>query len=121
MRSLSSRVLRWPDASSVVHAARKWACELGRSRQDVLKAGCFGSLARGNWCFGSDLDMVLVLTESALPFIDRASGFDTTTLPVPTDILVYTQAEWEALSTDSGPFWRRILDEVMWLYERDTV
>jgi predicted nucleotidyltransferase len=48
VRSLSSSVLRWPDAQTVDHAVREWAQKVVRHREDVLRIGYFGSYARGD-------------------------------------------------------------------------
>ena len=39
-------------------------------------------------------------------------------IPVPSDILVYTSAEWNALPPDSR-FARTLRQETVWVYERD--
>lgn len=51
---------------------------------------------------GSDLDVVLIVSESDLPFEGRASKWDLTVLPVPVDVLVYTQGEWERMTQQLG-------------------
>jgi predicted nucleotidyltransferase len=69
---------------------------------DVVAVGWFGSYPAGNWGVGSDLDLVVVLEAAREPFERRAVRFDTTTLPVPADLLVYTRAEWERLGQRTG-------------------
>jgi hypothetical protein len=51
---------------------------------------------------GSDIDLIALLRESDEPFHTRASAFDTTVLPVPADLLVYTLQEWNALIDQPG-------------------
>ncbi|MGH7673071.1 MAG: nucleotidyltransferase domain-containing protein [Gemmatimonadales bacterium] len=63
----------------------------------MVAAGYFGSAVRGGFGVGSDLDLVLVVTESPEPFERRAAGWDTTGLPVPADLLAYTREEWRGL------------------------
>ena len=88
-----------------------------RARTDVVRVGYFGSYARGDWGVGSDVDLVVVVERSDKPFESRAVGWGTLDLPVPADLIVYTQAEWESLDPD-GRF-RRMLDrEAKWLYCR---
>ena len=100
VRSFSSRVLRWPEAATVTTAFRQWAEEAARRRRDVVRIGYFGSYARGNWGVGSDLDVVIVLEDSALPFERRLVEWDTFALPVPVDLLVYTRAEWRRMERE---------------------
>ncbi|MDI3543191.1 MAG: uncharacterized protein PWP57_795 [Candidatus Atribacteria bacterium] len=45
----------------------------------------------------SDLDIVLVLRRSPYSFWERPRYFDTRSLPVPVDLLVYTEEEFEEL------------------------
>jgi hypothetical protein len=119
VRSLSSSVLKWPDAASVVSALRAWAEALGGQRPEVSRVGYFGSYARGNWGVGSDLDLVIVVDHIAVPFVSRGASWDTTDLPVPTDVLVYTCAEWDRLQQTARPR-PRLLDEIRWIFVRST-
>lgn len=53
---------------------------------------------------------------SQKPFLSRATDFNTSRLPVPSDLLVYTQDEWEAMERSGRCKGRRA--KVRWLYER---
>ena len=110
VRSLRSSVLRWPDAAEVRRALTDWAA-LQMGNPVVAAVGWFGSYARGDWGVGSDLDLVLLVRQSDQPLVRRAAGFDTSALPVPVDLLVYTEAEWAALVQEK----RRFVAEVEWL------
>jgi len=115
VRSLSSRVLKWPDAATVESAVRAWAEVRARGRNDVLRIGYFGSYARGNWGVGSDVDLLILIAASNLPFQVRATGWDATRLPVPADVLVYTIDEWNRLEGNSA-FYDTVMREAIWLY-----
>ena len=117
VRSLSSSVLKWPNSGEVIQTARRWACQVGQKRDDVLRIGCFGSYAKGTWGVGSDLDIVIVVKDTDQPFSIRASQWDTTPLPVPVDVIVYTQREWDSLP-QGGRAAKMFRDETIWLYER---
>ncbi len=116
VRSLSSAVLKWPDRPMVVAAAERWAQGVAVARPAVVAVGHFGSTVRGGFGVGSDLDLVVLLAESAVPFERRASGFDVTRLPVPADLLVYTTAEWDALVRRHPP--EGPLGDVRWMVDR---
>jgi predicted nucleotidyltransferase len=118
VRSLNSRVLRWPNADVVIGAARNWATALGRARKDVIRIGYIGSYARGDWGVGSDLDLVIVTDEANAPFHERALQFDALHLPVPVEMLVYTASEWELLMSKTGRYSTMLKNEARWLYER---
>jgi predicted nucleotidyltransferase len=116
VRSLNSSVLRWVSREEALQAAKAWAERVAQERPEVLRVGCFGSAARGDWGVGSDLDLLVIVAHSDKPFLYRATDFDTTSLPVPADLLVYTQDEWAAMER-SGRC-GRLRAEVRWLYER---
>lgn len=116
VRSSSSSVLRWPDADTVRAALERWARAAAEDPR-VLKVAYFGSYARGDAGVGSDLDLVVVVTESSVPWERRAASWDTTGLPVPADLLVYTRAEWRQRDPDSR-FTRTLDDETEWVFVR---
>jgi len=117
VRSLSSSVLKWPDRQAVDAAVRRWAEEAIRGPQNVLRIGYFGSYARGDWGVGSDLDLVMVVEASEEPFERRSAPWDTSGLPVPADLLVYTRREWEALPHGTRFGWM-LRTETVWVYLR---
>jgi predicted nucleotidyltransferase len=112
VRLLNSSVLKWPDAEKVLAAVRRWAKKVGQQRPDVMQIGYFGSYARGDWGVGSDLDLVIILKSSEKAFDMRSSEWDTGEIPVPTDVLVYTQEEWQARPGFLSP---RLTSEIVWL------
>jgi len=109
VRSLNSSVLRWPDSKMVDRAVRAWAGAIARVRPEVLRIGYFGSYAQGDWGVGSDLDLVVIV---------RGIGWDTGSLPVPTDLLVYTKEEWKALQ-DKGRFSKMLSSDTVWVHTRE--
>ena len=117
VRSLNSSVVKWPDAAIVDHALREWARRTCAARTDVRRVGYFGSYARGDWGVGSDLDVIILVTAARLPFERRAVEWDLTELPVPADVLVYTEEEW-----NRGAGGARLHDAVaregIWVLER---
>jgi len=108
-------VLKWPDARVVDDAVRRWSDQITRQRPDVERIGYFGSYARGDWGVGSDLDVVIVVTHSPLPFERRGAEWDVTGLPVPADVLVYTRREWDALDQQRR-FYRTLGSEAVWVF-----
>lgn len=120
VRSLSSFVLRWPDKQTVDMAVRAWTKGIVEKRKDVLSIGYFGSYARADWGVGSDLDIIIILEGSDLPVERRATEWDTTVLPVPADLLVYTEDEWHEMK-ERGRFYETVMHEAVWVYERDMI
>ena len=114
VRSLRSSVLKWPDRTAVDCAVREWAHAAARGRPEVVRIGYFGSYARGDWGVGSDVDLVVLVDRAEEPFARRAATWDTTRLPVPADLLVYTSEEWEGIRQRG--FGRGIAGGVVWVY-----
>jgi len=83
----------------------------------MIRIGYIGSYARGDWGVGSDVDIVIIVEHSTLPFERRAAQWDVTELPVPADVLVYTLDEWRSLPRQ-GRFYQTVLREAVWVYER---
>ena len=52
------------------------------------------------------------------PFMQRALSWDTSALPVPADVMVYTQAEWVAMARRNSRFYREAARQAVWVYER---
>jgi len=115
VRSLHSSVLKWPDLAAVDEAARRWATEAATKHPGVQRIGYFGSYAKDQWGVGSDLDIVAIVSESELPFEGRSALWDTTPLPVPADILVYTESEWNRPDRRTR-FRHDIEDDTVWVF-----
>jgi hypothetical protein len=113
-------VLKWPDAATVDRAVRFWAEEAGKRRPGLRRLGYFGSYARGDWGVGSDLDLVAIVDQDSDPFERRLLRWDLGALPVPADILVYTEREWQHLETESSRFARMIADVTVWVYASES-
>lgn len=115
VRSSTSSVLVWPDPERVDRAAREWARREALQHPELVRLGYFGSYASGNWGVSSDLDLVAVVRTSAQPFERRALSWNLSPLPVPAEILVYTEDEWSRLQGEGGRLARVFSDETVWL------
>ena len=115
VRSLNSSILKWPDAQTVDQGVRRWAEKVVLNRPDVQRIGYFGSYARGDWGVGSDLDLIIVVERAEQPFERRGAQWDVTDLPVPADVLVYTQEEWQSLNQNRR-FLSSLTHEAIWVY-----
>jgi len=87
------------------------------SKPEILRIGDFGSYARGGAGAGSDLDIISIVTSAAPRTEYRRRGWDTTSLPVPVDLLVYTADEFARLH--SSRFSNGLAHETVWIYVRD--
>ncbi len=64
---------------------------------------------------GSDLNVVVIVEDSNQAFERRSASWDITGLPVPADLLVYTEREWKALDP-ARKFTKMLLRETVWIY-----
>jgi predicted nucleotidyltransferase len=101
-------------------AVRAWIKGIVEKRKDVLSIGYFGSYARADWGVGSDLDIIIILEGSDLPVERRGTEWDTTVLPVPADLLVYTEDELHEMK-ERGRFYKTVMQEAVWVYQRDMI
>lgn len=114
VKSLNSAVLRWPSREEVEKALGDWLAR--HPIPGLLALGYFGSYARGDHGVGSDLDLLLLVESSSLPPWQRSLGLPLEELPVPTEALVYTLAEWRALPQGSPRFAETLRREARWLF-----
>lgn len=117
VRSLSSSVFKWPDLKTVQQAVQAWAGELAQSHPSIVRVGYFGSYARGDWGVASDLDLILIMDRCEQPFWRRSLEIDCARLPVPVDLLIYSQEEWQAMAARGERFYRMVAHEVTWVYD----
>ena len=116
--SSTSSIKRWPSAEAVLGAVSAWARETTEQRPDVLALGYFGSHARGEAGFGSDLDLIAVVRTDNRPSMERSRDWGTEALPVPADLLVFTVREWKLLKAEGGRFVQTLRTEARWLVKR---
>jgi predicted nucleotidyltransferase len=100
----------------VDRAVRLWAVQASKARPLLRRLGYFGSYARGDWGVGSDLDLVAIVATADERFDRRPLSWDLTSLPVPAEILVYTEAQWAAFMASGSRFARALAQEVVWVF-----
>lgn len=119
VRSLSSRIFKWPDRATVEAALREWVAREQPRHPEARRIGLFGSYARGDWGVGSDVDLIAIVDDSlaSAPFTQRALDWDLSGLPVPAELLVYTQSEWAAQENERTRFAQTVAREAVWLFD----
>jgi len=109
------KVFRALDRDTVLAELSRWAARQREVHPELVRAGLFGSYAKGQHAPGSDLDILLLLKKSPEPvWFMRAKDFDTSNLSVGADLFVYTEAE-AARMKDSSAWFRHILSEMLWI------
>ena len=114
-RSSTSYVKRWPTPDAVLAELRRWAAVEAAARPELTALGYFGSHARGDSGFGSDLDLVVIVERSEVPRMERARYWPYERLPVPADLLIYTVEEWNRMRERGDRFARVMDEEVVWM------
>jgi len=115
---LSTVKVTYFDKAAVRRALDDFVRRLAADHPEVETVIVFGSLASGTPVPGSDVDLVVVLTDSDRRFIDRIPTFLPAHFPVPVDVFPYTRAEVERMTREGSPFVKRALREGMTLFER---
>ncbi len=94
-KSFGSVVVYSVDKVAVEEALARFVAAC-REREEILAVVLFGSFARGGFGVGSDVDLLLILRESPLPFLDRIPLYRPVDFPIDVDVFPYTLAELRA-------------------------
>ncbi|MEB3331742.1 MAG: nucleotidyltransferase domain-containing protein [Synechococcaceae cyanobacterium] len=84
---------------------------------DLVAVGVFGSYGRGTAGVGSDLDLLLILRHCDEPIGERLRRWDTGSLPLACDLLVYSLEEWRSLPQWNPRLAKALLNDTRWLGE----
>jgi len=95
--SISAEV-RFLDRQEVLADLRR-AAAARRACPGIRRIFLIGSLARGNWTAASDADLLVVVAREFSDLLER-SRYQIHSAVIPTDTLVYSQAEFEVLTAD---------------------
>jgi predicted nucleotidyltransferase len=115
---LTTATFRWPRRSEVFEAARRWALLAAAQNAPIKRIGVIGSFADGRFGVGSDLDLIVLLDGCDEPFGSRLPNLDDRGLPVPADILIYTEAELAAMRGQGRRLAKLIEESAEWLFVR---
>ncbi|MBI4483039.1 MAG: nucleotidyltransferase domain-containing protein [Acidobacteria bacterium] len=88
---------------------RVFVSTLRRQHPEIEKVLVFGSLVRGDCVPGSDVDLLLVLRESSVPFLDRIPRYTPSRFPVGVDVFPYTREELERMLSEGNTFIREAM------------
>lgn len=119
VRSLNSRIVKWPDRREVEAAIRSLAAAIAEAEPRLRALGYFGSYARNEWGVGSDVDLIAVLD---LPVGEQTPGvldLDWTRdirLPVPHDLFIYSAADLRRMVEDGRRFAKMLASEAVWVH-----
>jgi hypothetical protein len=99
----------------VLEQAGRWAALQRSGHPDLVAVGVFGSYGRGTAGVGSDLDLLLILQRCDAPIWERLRRWDTRSLPLACDLLVYGLEEWRSLPRWNPRLAEALLNDTRWL------
>lgn len=110
----------WLDRAEAVSRLRRAAEALAQRHTEIERVVLFGSLARGDAVPGSDADLLIVISASDLPFLDRSVRYRPEGVGLGVDVLVYTRAEVERMLAEGNRFVADALREGIVLLDAQT-
>lgn len=113
--SLTSVVIKSIDERYVRKLLDQYAATLLASNPLVEEIVVFGSFEKGTYAPGSDVDIAVVLTQSAKPPRDRVPELLPSTFPLGIDLFPYTREE---LGRPSLSWLAREMARSTWRYSR---
>ena len=119
VRSLNSRIVKWPDRLAVEAAIRSLLPRLTDAEPRLRALGYFGSYARNEWGVGSDVDLIAVLDVPAGAETPKAIDLPWARdirLPVAHDLFLYSMANLQQMQGEGTRFARMLATETVWVY-----
>lgn len=105
----------WLDRDRAREAAHRIAREMASEHPELIGVVLFGSIARGDAVPGSDIDLLLVLRDSELSFLDRLSRYSRGPAHgLAVEVLPYTVTEIARQESEPGIV-RTALEEGEWV------
>ncbi len=90
---------------------------LAEKHPEIEEIWLFGSLARGDAVPGSDADLLVVLSNSRLSFLDRSAYYQPDFCGVGVDVLAYTRAELASQQAEGYVFLQQVQVEGICLFQ----
>ncbi len=115
--SLSVKITYF-NKQAVEEALRKYLSELKERQPQIEKVILFGSFLQERSIPGSDLDLLLVLRASSLPFLERIPHYMPSSFPVGVDVFPYTQEEITRMIREGNQFLKQVLEKGKLLFSR---
>ncbi len=103
--------IRYFDKKLVEESLRGYLKEMEEKHPEVERVLLFGSFVRSECVPGSDIDLLVILSESEESFLERIPRFLPSRFPVGVDVFPYTAEEVEKMMREGNFFIRRALEE----------
>ena len=117
-RSSDSVKIRYLDKPGIMKAISRLVEELSQKYPEIERISLFGSFARDEAVPGSDVDILIVLTDSDLPFKDRIREYMPSSFPVGIDVVPYTKSEMDTMLSQGNYFLKSAEQDSILLFAR---
>ena len=114
-KSLGSVRIISVDHELLIHTLKKKSISIKAEYPDIVRGLLFGSFSKGNFLPESDIDILLIIEETDIPFLERKERFRPFFRDIPFDvnILVYTQSEIDLMHENGNLFIRDVIKEAI--------
>ncbi len=110
-KSSASVKVFWLDRPHLIKRLKSAAQALSERLPEIELIVLFGSLARGDAVPGSDADLLIIVSHSTEPFLQRAMRYRPAGVGVGVDVVAYTREELAVLLEADNAFVRQALRE----------
>ena len=117
-RSSNSVKIRFLDKPGIMKAVERLVAELAQKYPEIEEISLFGSFARDEAVPGSDVDILIMLMDTSLPFRDRIRKYMPSSFPVGIDIFPYTRSEIEEMLNEGNYFLKSAIQDSILLFVR---
>ncbi len=111
--------IRYFDKKLVEESLRGYLKEMEEKHPEVERVLLFGSFVRNECVPGSDIDLLVILSESEESFLERIPRFLPSRFPVGVDVFPYTAEEVEKMMREGNFFIRRALEEGVEVFRKN--
>ena len=115
---MSTVSVTWFDKDAVWRAVEAHARTLAARCPEIEEIRVFGSLVKGTAVPGSDVDLLIVLSASEQPFLDRIATYVPGAFPCGVDVFPYTRAEIARMASEGNTLIAAALGEGRTIFKR---
>jgi len=114
-KSLGSVRIISVDHESLIHTLKEKSISIKADHPEIIKILLFGSFSKGNFLPESDIDILLIIEATDIPFLERKERFRPFFRDIPFDvnILVYTKSEIDLMHENGNLFIKDIFKEAI--------
>ncbi len=111
----------WLDQDQIRNRLKTAIQRLAQTHPEIEEVWLFGSLARGDAVPGSDADLIVVLSDTRLSFLDRFAHYQPDFCGIGVDVLAYTRAELAQMQAQGNAFLRQARAEGVCLFQQANI